>query len=69
MLNPFPSSSRLQPRPRQRRQAMASVVEIDPSGDLLVAIGPANHLVRINSHILCSVSPVFKAMLGRSMSG
>lgn len=62
------SSSNHDLQPKKRQQAMEPIVEIDPSGDLLIAIGTVCQLVKVNINLLCAVSPVFKTMLGPSVS-
>lgn len=53
-------------QPKKRQQATTPIIEIDPSGNLVVAIGVVCQLVKVNSTLLCAVSPVFKTMLGPS---
>ena len=50
---------------RSRPDKVASI-EFDPKGDVLLVLSTGSGIARfrVNSHILCISSPVFRAMLG-----
>ncbi|KAK5954166.1 hypothetical protein OHC33_004739 [Knufia fluminis] len=54
----------MKPVNKRPRPTMVGVIEMDPHGDLVVAPGDGSTRVKVNSALLCAVSPVFKTILG-----
>lgn len=64
MSNKRPADRLLESDATKKTMASDEVLNVDPKGDLVVALGEIKQKVRVNSALLFGASPVFRVMLG-----